>query len=347
MKAFKIHGLRSGRRPCLPNHRRGGLWLPGLLWLLPLVLWGATEPNVLRIAGNPELAGVVARWSEGFAKIHPGVRIETHLTGSDTGMAFLYTGKADVALLGRTPTPSEVQAFEWIHRYKPLQLEVLTGSLDRAGRSPALVLVVHRDNPLASLSLAQLDAIFGTEHRLVPADLRTWDQFGLGGPWTHQPITLYGPDAMSGTGRFFRHVVLNDSRMMNWPAYTEFADRSATVNPTHDAGQRVVDAVAKDRHGLGVTSLGFVDPRVRVVPLAGADGIAIAATRDSVIARTYPLARAVVACVNRRPDAALAPLLAEFLRYVLTEAGQQAAVPAEGFLPLTPDRALLEARKLD
>ena len=36
------------------------------------------------------------------------------------------------------------------------------------GQSPAPVLFVHADNPLAGLSLAQLDAIFGTAHRLAP-----------------------------------------------------------------------------------------------------------------------------------------------------------------------------------
>ena len=41
------------------------------------------------------------------------------MTGSDTGMAGLYTGEADIALLGRTATASELQAFEWVFRHPP------------------------------------------------------------------------------------------------------------------------------------------------------------------------------------------------------------------------------------
>src|SRR5882672_1502182 len=96
---------------------------------------GGAAGGALRLAGNPEMAAVVARWSAAFQKEHPGVRIETHFTGSDTGMAALYTSQADLALIGRAPTPNEIQGFEWIFHYKPAQVEIMTGSLDRPGQS--------------------------------------------------------------------------------------------------------------------------------------------------------------------------------------------------------------------
>jgi phosphate transport system substrate-binding protein len=304
--------------------------------------------DVLRIWGNPEMSALVARWSAGFRLQHPGVRVESHLTGSDTGMAALYTGKADLALLGRTPTLSEIQAFEWIFRYKPAQVEIMTGSLDRAGKSPALVLFVHRDNPLARLTLAQLDAIFGTEHRLAPANIRTWGQLGLTGEWADQPIKLYAPDAMSGTGRFFRHVVLNDSRMMNWAQLTEFNDSAIPREATHDAGRQIMAALTQDRYGLAVASLGFTNGRVKPVALAATDGAAaVAATRESVAKRQYPLTREVVACYNRKPDTPADPLVREFLRYILSREGQQAVTPDDGYLPLTAALTTEQLKKLE
>ena len=296
----------------------------------------------VRVAGNPELAGVVAHWAEVFEKLHPGIRIVTHLTGSDTGMAALYTGKADLALLGRAPTPSEIQAFEWIFHYRPVQVEILTGSLDQAGRSPAPVLFVHRDNPLARLSLAQLDAIFGTEHRSEQADIRTWGQLGLTGEWADKPLHLYGPDAMSGTGRFHRHVVLNDSRMMNWDQLTEFNDTGIPLQATHDAGRQILAALARDRYGLAVANLGFATPAVRALPVEG-----IPATRSSLMIRRYPLTRAVVACSNRPPGQAIDPVTGEFLRYILSPAGQQQIGLADGYLPLTDALAAEQLRKLN
>ena len=316
---------------------------------LALLLLGATgagraagPSGILRIAGNPALAAVVARWTASFQEQHPGVRVETRLTGSDTGMAALYTGKADLALLGRAPTPSEIQAFEWIFRSKPAQVEIMTGSLDRPGQSPAPVLFVHRDNPLAQLTLAQLDAIFGTAHRLAPADIRTWGQLGLTGEWADQPIRLYAPDAMSGTGRFFRHVVLDDSRMMNWAQLTEFSDTDIPRTATHDAGRQILAALAADRYGLAVASLGPAQAGVRPLALDG-----ITATRDSLGTRQYPLTRAVLACFNRPVGAAPEPLVAAFLRYILSPAGQQEIAPAGAYLPLTPELAAGQARRLD
>lgn len=298
--------------------------------------------GVVRVAGNPELAEIVGHWAEAFEKLHPGIRIVIRLTGSDTGMAALYTGKADLALLGRAPTPSEIQAFEWIFHYRPAQVEILTGSLDHPGRSPAPVLFVHRDNPLYQLSLAQLDASFGTDHRFVKADIRTWGQLGLTGKWADKPVHLYGPDAMSGTGRFFRHVVLNDSRMMNWDQLTEFNDTGIPLQATHDASRQILAALARDRYGLAVASLGFANPSVRAVPVEG-----VPATRGSLISRQYPLTRAVVACCNRPPGKAADPVTGAFIRYILSPEGQQRIGPADGYLPLTNALAAQLLRKLD
>ena len=317
-----------------------------ILLLLGLVAPALGATDVLRVAGNPEMTSLVARWAAGFQKEHPGVRVEPHLTGSDTGMAALYTGKADVTLLGRAPTPSEIQAFEWIFRYKPAQVEVMTGSLDHAGKSPALVLFVHRDNPLTLLTLAQLDAIFGTEHRLAPADIRTWGQLGLTGEWADKSIRLYAPDAMSGTGRFLRHVVLNDSRMMNWAQLAEFNDTAVPLERTHDAGRQILAALAQDRYGLAVASLDSASVQVRAVPLAVGERL-IAANRDTVAFREYPLARAVIACYNRKPGSPADPLVREFLRYVLSPAGQQTVVGDNSYLPLTAALAAEQARKLE
>ncbi|MDI1319912.1 MAG: substrate-binding domain-containing protein [bacterium] len=301
----------------------------------------ATASRVLRLSGNPEMTSLVARWSAAFEKSHRNTRVETHLTGSDTGMAALYTGQADLALLGRSPTLSEIQAFEWIHHYKPAQVEIMTGSLDHAGKSPALVLFVHRDNPLAMLTLEQLDAIFGTEHRLAPADLLIWGQLGLTGEWADKPIHLYAPDTMSGTGRFFRHVVLNDRRMMNWAQLTEFNDTAVPRGRTHDAGRQIIAALAQDRYGLAVASLDFTTAQVRPVPLT------VTATRGTVIARQYPLTRAVMACYGRKPGVPVDPLVREFLRYILSREGQQAVTDDNGYLPLTAALAAEQSAKLE
>ena len=80
--------------------------------------------GVIRVWGNPGFHTLAQRWAESFRAGHPQDRIALHMTGSDTGMAGLYTGEADVALLGRPATDSELQAFAWVFRRPPSCIEV-------------------------------------------------------------------------------------------------------------------------------------------------------------------------------------------------------------------------------
>src|SRR5712692_6503225 len=118
----------------------------------------------LRSWGNDRMQPLMTRWENGFRKHHPDVRFETTLQGTGTAIAGLYTGVADLALMGRSVSSTESMAFEWVFRYKPLGVQVSTGSLAVTGKSYAPVVFVHKDNPLSQLTLAQLDAAFGCEH---------------------------------------------------------------------------------------------------------------------------------------------------------------------------------------
>src|SRR5260370_19310509 len=132
---------------------------------LPSYQAGQTIDGVVRIWGDDQMDTVMRRWQAGFQKLHPNVRFETKLLGTGTGMAGLYSGVADIALLGRDATASEVMAFEWVFKYKPLGVEIATGSLDAPGKTFAIGVLVNKDNPLSKLTLTQLHAIFGSEHR--------------------------------------------------------------------------------------------------------------------------------------------------------------------------------------
>ena len=301
-----------------------------------------TAGEVIRVWGTEQAQSLMQQWDLGFRKSHPRVRVESRLTGSDVGVAGLYTGLADLAVLGRECTAFELKAFEWIFRYPPAQIQIMTGSLDRAGQAPALMACVHRDNPLVQLTLAQLDAIFGNERlRGGPRSIRTWGDLGLPGEWADKFIHLYADDAESGTGRFFRHTVLGDSARMNWEHFTEFKGL--------DARHRILAALAADRAGLAVTggSSEFV-PEVKVLALALHSGEeAIAPSRESLISRRYPLTRAVYAYFNRPPNTPLEMRLKAFLRYVLSEEAQRDVVQSNDYLPLSSQIRAEQLQKLE
>lgn len=304
--------------------------------------------GTIRVWSNEAMRAVVKRWQEGFQKHHPNARIETNHIGTDVAMAGLYTGSADIALMGREATASEIQAFEWIFRYKPSRVEIMNGSLDVPGKSPALVVFVHKDNPLSKITLAQLDAIFGYEHRRGLGNLRTWGQLGLRGDWTNRPINLYARDVTSGTGRYFRQVVLNDSRNMNWDHLQEFSDKKNSNGSVMDADRQILDRLAKDRFGIAVSNLRFVQPQLKSLALAAeAGGPFVEATRDHLIARQYPLARTAIALINRAPGQAVDPKLREFLSYILSRDGQAEIIREGDFLPLHADVIRVQLTNLE
>lgn len=92
--------------------------------------------GVIRVWGNPDFQTLAQRWAQRFRASYPTDRIALHMTGSDTGMAGLYTGEADVALLGRPATDSELQAFEWVFRRPPTCTEIPAHGIDMPGKTP-------------------------------------------------------------------------------------------------------------------------------------------------------------------------------------------------------------------
>jgi phosphate transport system substrate-binding protein len=211
----------------------------------------------------------------------------------------------------------------------------MNGSLDQPGKSHALAVWVHADNPLVRMTLAQLDAVFGAEHRRgAPKTFRNWGDLGLTGDWAGQPIHAYGYDVDTGTAAYFRQTVLAGSRKWNWEALREFKRLEQPDGSVLTADRQIVDAVAGDRYGIGVANLPDPGMRVKAVALAAGDGEAILPTRETVMAQTYPLARTVWAAFNRAPGQPADPGVKEFLAYVLSPEGQGDVARDGGYLPL-------------
>jgi phosphate transport system substrate-binding protein len=290
--------------------------------------------GAIRIWGDPHMGGVLKNWQDGFRRHHPEVQFEATLKGTDTAMAGLYTGVADLALMGREADTTETMGFAWVLKHPPLGIEASTGSLDAPDKSFAPVLFVHRDNPVSRLTLAQLDAVFGCERRRGPKpEARRWGQLGLLGEWADKPIHPYGPPLDSDVAEFFGRVVLLGS--LKW-------------NCDLTEGGLSLEALADDPTGIAVSSLRYASARVKPLALAAEDGAAyVAPTRETVAARTYPLARSTTVYVDRTPGKPLEPRVEHFLRYVLSGEGQCDVAREGDYLPLPPEVARQQLQKLD
>ena len=304
--------------------------------------------GTIRSRGNNYTIALMKLWEEGFLKHHPTVRFETTLNGSETAVAGLYGGIADVGFLGREIYQPENEAFEEWFGYKPLGIEVTTGSYDNPHKTFALMIFVHKDNPLSQLTMAQIVGIIGCEP--TPGGkgpMRTWGQLGLTGEWASRPLDVYGYGADSGFGRFFRMLILNDSYRWN-SELKEFYNAKAADGSDIDSGQLILDALAKDPYGIAYSNVSYMNSNVKTLAVASKDGGPfMKPTKENVWKRTYPIARFTTVFINRAPGKPVEPKVREFLRYILSRDGQEAVLREGSYLPLTADVIRDQLRKLE
>lgn len=294
-----------------------------------------SAPNTIRIWGTTALTRVISALEDGFSRRQPNVHFETHLMGTGTAMAGIYTGVADLAFMGRASTPKEIMAFEWVFQYKPAELEVMSGALTGEDRSRALAVFVHRDNPVSHLSLSQLDAILSCEPRRGLSSVRTWRELGIVGNWADKAIHVYTFDTETGTGRFLEHAVLDDNRKWAWDRIREFKDAERMHGSTENASQQILRALARDRYGLAVATLGYPNRSLKTLALSSTSaGPFYEATRQTLVERKYPLTRSIFVYFNRAPGKPVDAKLAEFLRFILSDDGQEIISREREFLPL-------------
>jgi phosphate transport system substrate-binding protein len=280
----------------------------------------------LSSVGSDTMNNLMTLWGETFSRHYPNVRLQVEGKGSSTAPPALIEGTAQFGPMSRPMKPSEIDAFERKHGYKPTEIRT---SFD------ALAVFVNRDNPLETLTLAQADAAFSkTRRRGHARDVATWGALGLTGDWANRPISLYGRNSASGTYGFFKEHVLQNG---------DFKD---TVKEQPGSAS-VVQGVTADRYGIGYSGIGYRTSGVKAVPLAEKEGAAFSSgSYEDVVSGAYPLSRYLYLYVNKAPGRPLDPLVREFLKLVLSRQGQEVVVK-DGYLPLTGDLASKERGKLE
>lgn len=291
----------------------------------------------IRIWGSAEDAGLLKLWEVGFQKYHPQARLTLQLHGPESTMASIYTGVADLAFVGRElRLPVENMAFEWVKLYKPTTIEVANAGLKSNALATNLAVFVHRDNPISGLTMAQLDGIFGGEHKRGPANLRTWGDLGLTGEWHDRSIHVLSPPVTSISALFFRKAVLDNSFKWN-ASLKEFATEVDALA-----------ALASDPDGITYAPLREATDATKALPLAATHGAPfVALSAETAADRSYPLSRVVIVALDRAPGKPIDPRLREFLRFVLSAEGQDAVARDGTYIPLLAKSAQQQLARLE
>ena len=358
--ALRSAGVCSGLRSLLLKQLRttGSVLLVGLCVHLfsnlnaqaraelPIYTPTIAVSGVIRVWGSTEMAGVLRKWEEGFKAHQPQIRFDDHLYGTASSIAGLYTGVADVALLGRDIWPIERTAFESVLHYDSTGIQVATGSYDVPKAAYALVLYVNRANPLSQLTLKQLAGVFGVPIETVHGTaISTWGELGLGGSWSQLPLHLYSFDYDNDKAIFFRRTIFA-ARYHSKDSIREFTNRINSDGSITDSGQLILDALANDPLGIAVSNPHYANDHVKPLALSADGKTFVMADKRSVMERAYPLSRPVWIHVNLPPAGRLDVKISEFLSYVLSEEGQECVIQDGTYLPLTAKLADEQSRKV-
>ena len=294
--------------------------------------------GTIRVWGSPADRLLIEDLEAGFRKFQPSVPFANNFHGPESTFAGVYTGVADLAFMAREMrVPMETMAFEWVHHYKAFEVEIANGGLDGSRPAANLAVFVHTDNPLARLTLQQLDGIFGAQPGRGRLDLRKWGDVYAGEGWKDRPIHVYGPALDSIAALYVRTRVLGGSRKWN-PHYREVGTGWSDV----------LAALARDPQGITFAPAVPGNPGVRQIELAAdANGPFCALTAETVAQRTYPLARQITVALDRDPGKPIDSKVKEFLRYILSREGQEVIAGGQVYIPLSSRSALEQLERLE
>jgi len=270
------------------------------LTLSVLLLSGCPAPQeqhqTITIKGSDTMVQLGQRWAELYMMAHPDVTIQVTAGGSGNGIAALIEGTTQICQASRPMKDAEKESVKTKQNKEAVETAV---ALD------ALAVYVNKENDIKTLTMEQIAKIFLGE-------ITNWKDVG-GKPGN---IVLYGRENSSGTYVYFKEHVL---------ANKDFPSKYQALPGTG----AVVDAVSKDKGGIGYGGIGYATD-IKTVPITKEAGaMPIEPTMANVLNGSYPISRQLYWYTAGPPEGAIKALV----DWVLGPEGQK-VVSEKGFYPL-------------
>ncbi len=253
------------------------------------------QQTKITVKGSDTMVILAQRWAEIYMKAHPETSIQVTGGGSGVGIAALINGTTDVATASRPIKPGEVEKLK--ARYNTLGVEIPCAK-------DGITIFLNQSNPVKELTLKQLSDIY-------QAKITNWKQ--LGGE--DAPIKLYGRENSSGTYAFFKEeVVLGD-----------YAASCQTLPGT----AAVVNAVKKDKYGIGYGGAAYAEGVKHCKVKKDANAPAMEPTPENIAKNTYPITRYLYLYLRNRPTGDTK----KFVDWILSAEGQK-IITEVGYFPV-------------
>ena len=259
--------------------------------------------EVIQNKGSDTLVNVAQAWAEAYQEVDPAVVVAVSGGGSGTGIAALINGTVDLANASRAMKDKEIDQAK------------------AAGQNPvqhivgydALAVFLHGDNPMDTISLAQLAEIYGENGTTTK-----WTDLGIEVPGCQgQTMILVSRQNNSGTYSYFRDAVLGKTR--------EFRLGTRDIHGSKD----VVDLVENTPCAIGYSGLAYVTDHIKMACIAKEDGgdcvnPSVATASDG----SYPVARPLFMYTNGEPSGHVK----SYLDWILSDTGQ-CIILEKGYAP--------------
>jgi len=267
-----------------------------LVAVAALALAGSTRADIT-VKGSDTLVILAQKWAEVYMGKNPGTKIQVTGGGSGTGFAALQNQTTDLCDASRKIKAKEIEACIKAFGKRPTEYKVAIDGLS---------VYVSEDSPLKEITLEQLEGIF-------TGKTRNWKEVG----GNDAPITVYSRENSSGSYEFFKEHVLKGK---------DFAASAQTMPGT----AAVLQAVAKDKNGIGYGGAAYGAGAKHLAIKADDSSPAVEPTEDNVVGQKYPIWRYLYVYVNPSLDKGQ---IAAYLKWIRNDEGQ-AIVKDVGYFAL-------------
>ena len=241
----------------------------------------AGDANSIVVDGSTTVGPIAKAFAEYYMGKHQNVNITVSESGSGNGAKSLINAACDVATMSRPMKNSEKKAAQEAGVLAIEQVVALDG----------LAVIVHPSNSRGNLTIEQIRDIY-------TGAITNWKE--LGGP--DQKIVVISRDTNSGTYESFNTLVLKDAKLKGGAEYV-------------GSGGAIRQRVLSTEAAIGYVGLAFTEG-VKTLQVNG-----IKPTAETVIAKTYPIARPLYMYTNGRPKEGTA--LYDFVNLSKTAEGKK------------------------
>lgn len=253
--------------------------------------------------GSDTLVTVALAWAEEYAKVNPATVISVSGGGSGVGVSAMINGDVDIANSSREMKQKEID----LAKKNGIDPIVHIVGFD------ALAVYIHKDNPLESITIEQLAAIYG-EHGTVTK-------------WSEMGVTMPSADA---------DEIVRVSRMNNSGTYAYFqktvlgkGGRFKLASIDQHGSKDVVDLVENTPGAIGYSGLAYATDHLKLVPVSIDGGAPVAPSPATASNKTYPITRPLFMYTAGQPEGRVK----EYMDWILSPAGQK-IIEDQGYAPV-------------